>query len=66
MPDTNYGECECGGALRPVWFIEEEYEVVAGIQCRTGRRRRACSHLTCECCLRNYCVDDSFDWPWHY
>ena len=69
MPDNElfYGECEaCGGELKPVWFTDEEYEVVACIQCRTGRKRRACSHLVCNCCLRNYCVDDSFDGPWHY
>ena len=61
-----YGECErCGGELKPVWFIEEEYKTTNdGHKYRTGRKRRAVSHLTCDNCLKNYCVDDSFDGAW--
>lgn len=65
---NHYGQCECGGDLFPVWFTEyEEEEITAdgiGFKIKTGRTRRACSHLVCEMCLRNYCVDDSFDGPW--
>lgn len=60
-----YGYCECGGRLFPVWFTDEEYSIVKGIMFRTGRKRRACSHLVCESCLKNHCVDDSFDGPWY-
>jgi len=67
MPVKNrdYGECDCGGRLFPVWFLDEE-EVVTreGWRYKTGRVRRAVSHLVCECCLANHCVDDSFDGPW--
>ena len=69
MPDSSkYGVCdECGGALRPVHFTDEEYIVDAyGHLIRTGRKRNAVSHLVCERCLTNVCVDDSFDGPWHY
>lgn len=60
-----YGICaECGDELEPVWFTDEEYEVIGGIQCRTGRVRRAVDYLECPCCLKKYCVDDSFDGPW--
>lgn len=61
----DYGECRrCGGKLVPVWFTEEEQVVIDGILCRTGRKRRACSHLTCTDCLANESVDDTFDGPW--
>ena len=61
-----YGLCECGGSLIPVWFTEEEYKVTQdGFQYRTGRKRRAVSHLVCEDCLKNFCVDDSFDGAWY-
>ena len=62
-----YGVCaQCYGDLEPVWFTEEEYKVTLdGYKYRTGRVRRAVSHLVCENCLKNYCVDDSFDGPWH-
>lgn len=57
-----YGECpQCGGPLSPVWFLEEEY--VKGI--RTGRKRKACSHLLCDRCGHIEIVDDSFDGPWY-
>lgn len=62
-----YGECErCGGELKPTWFIEEEYKTTNdGHKYRTGRKRRAVSHLTCDICFKNYCVDDSFDGAWY-
>lgn len=62
----DFGACECGEDLEPIWFIEEEYETVCGNMYRTGRKRRAVSHLTCPLCLRNYPVDDSFDGGWYY
>lgn len=60
----DFGLCDCGGTLHPVYFTEEETVVSHGIMYKTGRKRRAVSHLVCEDCLRNYCVDDSFDGPW--
>lgn len=53
------------GSLIPVWFTEEETKVANGTMYKTGRVRRACSHLVCEACLKNFCVDDTFDGPWH-
>ena len=62
---TSFGCCECGAELEAVWFTEDEYASADGISYRTGRQRRAVSHLVCPDCLRNYPVDDSFDGPWH-
>ena len=62
---SRYGICECGEDLEPVWFIEEERKLSSGIYYKTGHKRRACSHLTCPSCLKNYCVDDSFDSEWY-
>lgn len=63
----HYGVCEkCGADMQPVWFTEEEYKVTNdGIMCRTGRERRAVSHLECPCCFTKACVDDTFDGAWH-
>lgn len=61
---NKFGCCECGGVLRPVWFTEEEYEIINGNMIKTGRERRAISHLVCEDCLSNHVIDDSFDGPW--
>lgn len=60
----NYGKCDCGGNLEPIWFIEEEAKVMGGIMTWTGRKRKACSHLACERCMKNYCVGDSLDGPY--
>jgi hypothetical protein len=61
--ESKYGDCPyCGGKLSAVWFEEEEMK--NGYY--TGRVRRAVSHLCCIDCLRNVCVDDSFDGKWHY
>lgn len=57
---------ECGGWLLPVYFTDEEYKTENGHLYKTGRTRRAVSHLVCEDCLHNECVDDSFDEKWHY
>ena len=62
---ADFGVCDCGGSLIPVWFTEEETKVANGIMYKTGRVRRACSHLVCEDCLKNFCVDDTIDGPWH-
>lgn len=63
--DNRYGYCpECGGDLAPVHFIEEEYKICDGRLYKTGRKRWAVSHLVCTRCLKNQCVDDSFDGPW--
>jgi len=56
-----FGECECGMKLLPVWFTEFERDRY-GV--RTGRKRKACSQLVCECCGRRYVVDDTFDEDW--
>lgn len=62
---SDFGICDCGGKLYPVYFTEEEYEIHDGIRIKTGRKRRAVSHLVCDYCLKNFCVDDTFDGPWH-
>ena len=63
---NDFGICHfCGGLLEPVYFIEEELKLTSdGHLYKTGRTRRAVSHLVCSCCLKNQCVDDSFDGPW--
>ncbi len=50
---VDFGVCDCGGSLIPVWFTEEETKVANGIMYKTGRVRK------------NFCVDDTFDGPWH-
>ncbi len=61
-----YGRCDvCGANLEPVWFEEEETKFADGCMYHTGRRRIACSHLTCPLCLKNFVVDDSFDGDWY-
>ncbi len=65
LHENVFGECSCGGALAPEYFIEHETVMQCGVQVETGRTRRAVSHLTCVNCLKNYCVDDSCDQPWH-
>lgn len=61
---NRYGKCSCGGSLFPVWFTEEETVIDGGRMFKTGRERKACSHLTCTKCLSNEGVDDSFDSPY--
>lgn len=57
-----YGVCSrCDYPFAPVYFMEEERDKNHFL---TGRVRRACSHLVCECCGKNECVDDTFDGPW--
>ena len=53
---VDFGVCDCGGSLIPVWFTEEETKVANGIMYKTGRVRRACSHLVCENCLKNLTI----------
>lgn len=65
--NTYYGSCErCNTPLAPVRFREEEVDWSSGHPRKTGRTRKACSHLVCPKCLSNFCVDDSFDGPWAY
>lgn len=52
--------CECGGGLHAVRF----YEIERRANIPTGRIRNAVSHLSCDACMRNVCVDDSLDGPW--
>ena len=60
--EPKYGNCpECGGELRPVWFTEKEYD---RYNIPTGRTRHAVDCLVCKDCMKEYCVDDSFDGPW--
>lgn len=62
---NKYGTCErCGTDLIPIWFTEEERKVVNGIMSKTGRTRQAVDVLSCPHCLKEYCVDDSFDGNW--
>ena len=61
---SKYGVCICGNSLKPVWFIEEETEIVLGYLTKTGRKRKAVDILVCPICFREYTVDGSFDEPW--
>lgn len=61
-----FGECSrCGGTLSPVMFEEKERKIINGNMIYTGRKRMAVSHLVCEDCLSNECVDDSYDGNWY-
>lgn len=61
-----YGKCSCGHELEPVYFEEEEYVVNSGRMTKTGRVRKAVSHLICESCGKSHCVDDTFDRSWYH
>lgn len=67
MSNSNkFGECRhCGESLVPITFIQNETRIVNGTLIRTGRERIAVDYLTCKNCLRNECVDDSFDGVWY-
>lgn len=66
MRNCDFGKCDtCGTTLKPIWFEEEELREEHGCMFRTGRKRTACSHLVCPCCLKDFAVDGSFDEPWH-
>lgn len=61
-----YGTCKyCKEELVPIYFTEEETRVEHGVMIKTGRKRRAVDCLICPKCLKEYCVDDSFDGGWH-
>lgn len=63
---SQYGSCsKCGSTLVPIWFTEEEIKIVNGSMIKTGRKRKACSHLECSSCFKKECVDDSFDGKWY-
>ena len=63
---SKYGSCSrCDTPLVPIWFTEEETEITNGSMYNTGRKRKACSHLTCISCFKNECVDDTFDGNWY-
>ena len=64
--ESSFGRCSCGGMLYPVCFTEYEYQTIGGTMIRTGRSRRAVSHLICDECLKPQAVDDSLDGPWPY
>lgn len=60
---NRYGNCEiCGAELLPDWFTEKEVDSYGNY---TFRVRRAVNVLYCPHCLKDYCVDDSFDQPWY-
>lgn len=63
----DYGTCDnCGTGLKPVWFKEVEEEYYRGNPTGAYRERKAVSYLICPNCLKEFCVDDSFDEPWQY
>ncbi len=62
---NKYGKCVCGNNLYPCWFEEQESKVEGGRLIWTNRYRKACSHLECRECFKNYVVDDSFDGAWY-
>ena len=60
-----YPECpHCGNQMAPVYFTEEETKIKNGVLYKTGRKRRAVSHIECPICFKKECVDDTFDGPW--
>lgn len=62
-----FGKCpKCGGTLQPVIFEEKETKIINGTMIYTGRKRNAVSHLSCENCMKNECIDETFDGVWHY
>ena len=61
----DYGKCDCGEKLVPIWYVEEETEMIYGTPHKTGRKRNAVNYLFCESCGEKHCVDDSFDGYWH-
>lgn len=62
-----YGNCSCGYHLEAVFFEEQEEKIYKdGFKVKTGRYRKAVSHLICENCGKNHCVDDTFDGDWYY
>lgn len=67
MAQDRFGVCEnCGYQLEPEYFLDEETIVTRdGYLYKTGRVRTAVDYLICPNCLAKYCVDDSFDGPWH-
>lgn len=57
-------ECpKCKSIMIPIWFTEEEEKIINGCRYRTGRKRRALSHLECPCCFHKEAVDGSFNEP---
>jgi len=56
----------CDSLMEPVFFMEEEEKTSeeGWWKYKTGRVRRAVSHLECPHCFNKECVDDSFDGPW--
>ena len=48
----------CGEKMTPIMFLEEEWSPDGHY--RTGRVRRACSHLEGEYCGNKECVDGDF------
>ncbi|GCD11681.1 hypothetical protein [Clostridium tagluense] len=63
---SRFGTCSiCGSNLVLVWFIEEETKIINGVMYKTGKKRKACSHLECTTCFKNVCIDDSFDGNWY-
>ena len=62
---SQYGECECGNPLAPVWFEEAESKIEGGKLSYTGRYRKAVDVLSCSNCWSSYTVDDTFDGMWY-
>lgn len=62
----DYGKCDrCGADLIPAdWFEDIEYHPKTMLP--TGRVRWAVGYIVCPECGEKYCVDDTFDGPWHY
>ncbi len=59
--------CKCGYGMAMVHYIEQE-EVQhsrGGPYYKTGRVRRAVSHLLCEYCGHQEAVDGSLDGPYY-
>lgn len=66
MRNMDFGNCTCGGLLVAVYYEEKERIIRSGIPIKTGRTRKAVSHLSCLNCMKNVVVDNSFDEPFKY
>ena len=63
--DNKYGKCgQCGEPLMAAELYVDYERDKKGVL--TGRQRLDIGYLQCPCCLKKYCVDDSFATPWHY
>ena len=65
MKYLQYPICErCKTEMVPDWFLEDEFKIIDGSLCKTGRVRRNVNFFYCPCCFDKAPTDDSFASPW--